>query len=167
MISRRAACKSHPPTSPNQSIPPIVKQKRPVRQPCRASLATCHYKTHKSITHRTDITMKTPIQQEQTEITETASRRLCGRQQKATGGNGVAAFLGYPDHSARADCYVLHDARTGARDWEGKGAADILRPDACPASLSEARMAEGRGEEEIDGFFSRSLSRSRRVFSGL
>jgi hypothetical protein len=33
--------------------------------------------------------------------------------------------------------------------------------------LSEARMAEGRGEEEIDGFFSRSLSRSRRVFSGL
>jgi hypothetical protein len=111
--------------------------------------------------------MKTPIQQEQTEITETASRRLCGRQQKATGGNGVAAFLGYPDHSARADCYVLHDARTGARDWEGKGAADILRPDACPASLSEALMAEGRGEEEIDGFFSRSLSRSRRVFSGL
>jgi hypothetical protein len=48
-----------------------------------------------------------------------------------------------------------------------KGAADILRPDACPASLSEALMAEGRGEEEIDGFFSRSLSRSRRVFSAL
>jgi hypothetical protein len=32
----------------------------------------------------------------------------------------------------------LHDARTGARDWEGKSAADILRPDADPASLSEA-----------------------------
>ena len=55
----------------------------------------------------------------------------------------MAAFLGYPDHSARADCYVLHDARTGALDWEGKGAADILRPDAYPASLNEALMAEG------------------------
>jgi hypothetical protein len=40
--------------------------------------------------------------------------------QGATGGNRVAAFLGYPDHSARADCHVLHDARTGARDWEEK-----------------------------------------------
>jgi hypothetical protein len=56
----------------------------------------------------------------------------------------VAAFLGYPDHSARADCYVLHDARTGARDWEGKGPADILRPDAYPASLSEVPMAEAK-----------------------
>jgi hypothetical protein len=63
---------------------------------------------------------------------------------KATGGNRVAAFLGYPDHSARADCYVLHDARTGARDWEGKGAANILRPDAYPASLSEALITEAK-----------------------
>jgi hypothetical protein len=27
---------------------------------------------------------------------------------------------------------LLHDARTGARDWEGKGAADILRPMPIP-----------------------------------
>jgi hypothetical protein len=38
----------------------------------------------------------------------------------------------------------LHDARTGARDWEGKGAADILRADAHPASLSDALMAEAK-----------------------
>jgi hypothetical protein len=38
----------------------------------------------------------------------------------------------------------LHDARTGARYREGKGAADILRPDAYPASLSEALMAEAK-----------------------
>src|SRR5260370_25988418 len=57
------------------------------------------------------------------------SRRPCGRQRKADGGNRVAAFLGHPDYSVRVDCHVLHDARTGARDWEGKGAADILRPD--------------------------------------
>jgi hypothetical protein len=56
----------------------------------------------------------------------------------------VAAFLGHPGHSVRVDCHVLHDARTGARDWEGKGAADILRPDAYPASLSEALMAEAK-----------------------
>src|SRR5260370_13194741 len=74
------------------------------------------------------------------------SRRPCGRQRKAAGGNRVAAFLGHPDHSVRVDCHVLHDARTGARDWEGKGAADILRPDAYPASLSEALT--GRGEED-------------------
>ena len=67
-----------------------------------------------------------------------ANRQLCRGQSKAAGGNRMAAFLGYPDHSARADYYVLHDARTGARDWEGKGAADILRPGAYPASLSEA-----------------------------
>src|SRR6266581_2811270 len=73
-----------------------------------------------------------------------ASWRPCGRQRKIVGGNRVAAFLGHPDHSARADCHVLHDARTGARDWEGKGAADILRPDAYPASLSEALTAEAK-----------------------
>src|SRR6266568_4987376 len=50
----------------------------------------------------------------------------------------------YPNHSARVDCYVLHDARTGARDWQGKGAADILRPDTYPAGLSEALMAEAK-----------------------
>jgi hypothetical protein len=33
--------------------------------------------------------------------------------------------------------------------------------------LSEALMAEGRGEEEIDGFPSRSLSRNRTAFSAL
>src|SRR6266404_7598193 len=73
-----------------------------------------------------------------------ADWRLCGRQSKTTRGNRVAAFLGYPDHSARADCYVLHDARTGARDWQRKGPADILRTDAYPASLSEAFIAEAK-----------------------
>src|SRR5947199_9934345 len=66
-----------------------------------------------------------------------ANWRLRGRQQEATGGNHVAAFLGYPDHFAGADCYVLHDARTGARDWEGKSAADILRPDARAGSVND------------------------------
>src|SRR6266536_273354 len=47
----------------------------------------------------------------------------------------AALILGYPDHSARADCYVLHDARTGARDWEGKSPADILRSRACAGSV--------------------------------
>src|SRR5437016_14571255 len=73
-----------------------------------------------------------------------ASWQLCGRQQGAIGENRVATFLGYADHSARADCYVLHDARTGSRDWEGKSAADIFRPDAYPASLNEALMAEAK-----------------------
>jgi hypothetical protein len=98
--------------------------------------------------------------------------RQGGRQQKAAGRNRVAAFLGYPDHSARADCYVLHDARTGARDWKGKGAADILRPDAHPASLSEAKeynnenhtplrpRAHGRG-----GFYNDRCSGDRRSAS--
>ncbi len=56
-----------------------------------------------------------------------------GREQKIARGDGVAAFLGDPDHSARVDCYVLHDARIGARHWEAKAAADILRPDAYAA----------------------------------
>src|SRR5438876_816653 len=73
-----------------------------------------------------------------------ANWRLRGRQQEATGGNHVAAFLGYPDHFAGADCYVLHDARTGARDWEGKSAADILRPDAGSSSLNERSWPKRR-----------------------
>src|SRR5271165_1986427 len=73
------------------------------------------------------------------------SRQLCGRQRKAAGGNCVAAFLGHPDHSVRIDCHVLHDARTGARDWAGKSVTDILRPSAFPANLSEALMAEANG----------------------
>src|SRR5213592_79334 len=39
----------------------------------------------------------------------------------------------------RPHCHVLHDARTGARDWEGKGPADILRADACARSVSARR----------------------------
>jgi hypothetical protein len=62
-----------------------------------------------------------------------------------SGGNRVAAFLGDPDDAVHVDCHLLHDARTGARDLQGKGASDILRPDAYPASLSEA--LNGRGEE--------------------
>src|SRR6266699_96425 len=73
-----------------------------------------------------------------------ADGRLCRRQSKVALGNHLASFLGYPDYSTRADCYVLHDARTGARDWEGKGAANILRPDAYPASLSDALMVEAK-----------------------
>src|SRR5438034_3040660 len=72
---------------------------------------------------------------------------LCGRQSKVVGGNRVAAFLGYPDHSLRADCYVLHDTRTGARDWEGKGAADILRPDARPGSLTNDSQRPNRSKQ--------------------
>ena len=51
----------------------------------------------------------------------------------------MAAFLSYPDHFTRADCYVLHDARTRARDWQGKGAADILRTNACAGSVNVYR----------------------------
>jgi hypothetical protein len=64
--------------------------------------------------------------------------RLCCGQSKVARGNHLAAFLGDPDHSVRPHCHVLHYARTGARDWEGKGPEDILRTDAQPASLSEA-----------------------------
>src|SRR2546430_13976329 len=64
-----------------------------------------------------------------------ATRQLCRGQRKAAGGNRLATFLGDPDHSVRADCYVLHDARTGPRDWEGKNPADILRSDACAGSV--------------------------------
>src|SRR5207247_2192652 len=73
-----------------------------------------------------------------------ASWQLCGRQQGAIGENRVAAFLGYPDHSARADCYVLHDVRTSGRDWEGKGDANIFLTDAYPTSLNEALMTQAK-----------------------
>src|SRR5439155_18509057 len=71
-----------------------------------------------------------------------ANRQLCRGQQGATGENHLAAFLGYPDHSVRPYCHVLHDARTGPRDWEGKGAADILRPDAGPGSMNAYRKID-------------------------
>src|SRR5256886_15777934 len=73
-----------------------------------------------------------------------ATRKLCRGQRKAAVGNRLATFLGDPDHSVRADCYVLHDARTGAGDWEGKGAADILRPDAGSSSLNERSWPKRR-----------------------
>src|SRR6266567_7074193 len=65
-----------------------------------------------------------------------ADGRLCRRQSKVAGGNHLAAFLGHPDHSLRPHCRVLHGARIGARDWEGKGAADILRSYARAGSLT-------------------------------
>jgi len=40
----------------------------------------------------------------------------------------------------------LYNARTGAGDWKGKGAADILRPDAYAAGLNEALMAQSEKE---------------------
>jgi hypothetical protein len=54
----------------------------------------------------------------------------------------LVAFLGCPDHSVRPCCHVLHDARTGARDWEGKGAEDILRTDAAAGILNENESKE-------------------------
>ena len=51
----------------------------------------------------------------------------------------MAAFLGHPAHSIRPYWHVLHNARIGARDWEEKGAADILRADACPRSMNDYR----------------------------
>ncbi len=65
-----------------------------------------------------------------------ADGRLCRRQPKVAVGNHLAAFLGHPDHSLRPHRRVLHGARTGARDRERKGPADILRPDAGPGSLN-------------------------------
>ena len=62
--------------------------------------------------------------------------RLCRRQSKVAGGNHLAAFLGYPDHSLRPHRRVLHGSRAGARDRERKGDADILRADACARSLT-------------------------------
>jgi hypothetical protein len=38
----------------------------------------------------------------------------------------------------------LHSARTGARDRERKGVADILRTDAYPASLTAALTAKAK-----------------------
>jgi hypothetical protein len=61
--------------------------------------------------------------------------RLCRRQSKVAVGNHLAAFLGHPDHSLCSHRRVLHGARTGARDRERKGPADILRADACAASV--------------------------------
>src|SRR5439155_22624340 len=65
-----------------------------------------------------------------------ADGRLCRRQSKVALGNHLAAFLRHPDHSIRPNRRVLHGARTGARDWEGKSAADILRTDARAGSLT-------------------------------
>ena len=65
-----------------------------------------------------------------------ANRQLCRGQSKVAVGNHLAAFLGHPDHSVRPHFHVLHDARTGARDWQGKGGEDILRPDACAGSIT-------------------------------
>src|SRR4029077_18124995 len=62
-------------------------------------------------------------------------RQLCGGESKAAGRKRVAAFLGHPDRSVRPYCHVLHDARTGARGWEGKGDENILRTDAYAGSL--------------------------------
>jgi hypothetical protein len=55
--------------------------------------------------------------------------------EKAALGNHLAAFLRYSDPFIRTHRHVLHSARTGARDWEGKGAEDILRTDACAGSV--------------------------------
>ena len=52
--------------------------------------------------------------------------------QKLLGGNLLAAFLGYPDHSVHPYCHVLHDARTGPRNRQGKGSANIFRPMPAP-----------------------------------
>src|SRR6266487_703117 len=68
--------------------------------------------------------------------------RLCRRQSKVAVGNHLAAFLGHPDHSLRPHRRVLHDARTGARNWERKGAADILRPDASSGSMNAYRKID-------------------------
>src|SRR5439155_25052307 len=70
--------------------------------------------------------------------------QLCRRQSKAALGNHLAAFLGHPDHFVRSHFHVLHDARVGPRNWKGKGAADILRSDACPAGWNKALMARRR-----------------------
>ena len=90
--------------------------------------------------------------------------RLCCGQPKAAGRNRLAAFLGHSDHSVRADCHVLHDARTGARDREGKGAANILRADARPASVSEApivaRIREHKNRSGITSFSSLTPGRT-------
>ena len=60
--------------------------------------------------------------------------------------NSQPNHVGTPFLSAltRPHRHVLHDARTGAGDWERKGPADILWPDACAGSLSETLMAEAK-----------------------
>ena len=47
-------------------------------------------------------------------------------------GNAVYTAI---EGSVRPRRRVLHGARTGACDWEGKGGADILRSDASAGSL--------------------------------
>src|ERR1035438_4510808 len=70
-----------------------------------------------------------------------AGWQLGGWQSKIAGRNCVATFLGDSDNSIRADCHVLHDARTDTRDREGKSATDVLRADASTASLSALTLA--------------------------
>src|SRR5271154_5254444 len=75
-------------------------------------------------------------------LTSAAARGgRCGRQPKVVCENRLAAFLGDPDHPVRADCHVLHDARAGACNREGKSAADILWADAAPAGLNGPSLA--------------------------
>src|SRR5437762_2152573 len=70
--------------------------------------------------------------------------RLCCGQSKVAGGNRVAAFLGCSDHSVRTYCHVLHDARTGARNREGKGDQNIFRPDACAGGVNACFRTRGK-----------------------
>jgi hypothetical protein len=58
------------------------------------------------------------------------------RQREAARGDRLAAFLGDPDLSVRADPDVLHAARVRARDRRGQGEADVLRAAADPGGLS-------------------------------
>ena len=56
--------------------------------------------------------------------------------------NRLAAFLRYSDHFVRSHRHVLHNARIGPGNRQGKGDADILRADACAGSVNPAFTLE-------------------------
>jgi hypothetical protein len=59
----------------------------------------------------------------------------------------IITVVRHPDHSVRPYCHVLHDPRTGPRDWEGKGDENILRPDARAGSLTNDSQRLNRSKQ--------------------
>ena len=56
-------------------------------------------------------------------------------------GHGMAAFLGSSDHLVDPCSRVLHGARAGARDRQGKDAAIILWTNAAPGILRKNQLS--------------------------
>ena len=81
--------------------------------------------------------------------------QLCLRAIESCWRKSSGRISGDPDHSVRTHRHVLHDARIGPGDRQGKGAADILRPDACAGSVNPSMSLR-----KIADFTPRSRNRS-------